>query len=48
MPDSNKPENLLVVFSMPEMINQIRFRTKLLEVENIKRMGTFPPMVGND
>lgn len=34
MPDSNKPENLLVVFSMDEMINQIKFRTHLFEMEN--------------
>jgi hypothetical protein len=34
MPDSNKPANLLVVFSMDEMINQIKFRTKLFEMEN--------------
>jgi hypothetical protein len=34
MPDSNKPGNLLVVFSMDEMINQIKFRTQLFEMEN--------------
>ena len=34
MPDINKPENLLVVFSMDEMINQIKFRTQLFEMEN--------------
>jgi hypothetical protein len=34
MPDSYKPANLLVVFSMDEMINQIKFRTQLFEMEN--------------
>jgi hypothetical protein len=34
MPDSNKLGNLLVVFSMDEMINQIKFRTHLFEMEN--------------
>jgi hypothetical protein len=33
MPDLNKPKNLLVVFSMDEMINQIKFRTHLFEME---------------
>ena len=39
MPDSNKPGSLLVVFSMAEMVNQIRFRTKLFEVENQVKVG---------
>ena len=34
MPDLNKPRNLLVVFSMDEMINQIKFRTQLFEMAN--------------
>jgi hypothetical protein len=34
MPDINKPANLLVVFSMDEMISQIKFRTQLFEMEN--------------
>ena len=34
MPDLNKPGSLLVVFSMKEMIRQIRFRTKIFEMEN--------------
>jgi hypothetical protein len=34
MPDSNKLGNLLVVFSMDEMINQIKFRNQLFEMEN--------------
>jgi hypothetical protein len=34
MPASYKPANLLVVFSMNEMINQIKFRTQLFELEN--------------
>jgi hypothetical protein len=34
MPDSNKPGNLLVVFSMKEMVSQIRFRTGLFEMAN--------------
>jgi len=32
MPNSNNPGSLLVVFSMKELINQIRFRTKLNEI----------------
>ena len=32
LPDINKPGNLLVVFSMNEMINQIKFRTHLFEM----------------
>jgi hypothetical protein len=32
MPDLNKPRNLLVVFPMDEMINQIKFRTQLFEM----------------
>jgi hypothetical protein len=39
MPDSNKPGSLLVVFSMAEMVNQIRFRTKLFELENQVKVG---------
>ena len=31
MPDLNQQGNLLVVFSMNEMINQIKFRTQLFE-----------------
>jgi hypothetical protein len=34
MPDSNKPGSLLVVFSIDEMKNQIKFRTKLFEMAN--------------
>ena len=34
MPDSNKPESLLVVFSMEEMLRQIKFRTQLFEMAN--------------
>jgi len=34
MPDLNKPGNLLVVFSMDEMINQVKFRTQLFELAN--------------
>ena len=34
MPDSNRPGSLLVVFSMNEMISQIKFRTRLFELEN--------------
>jgi uncharacterized protein YbaR (Trm112 family) len=34
MPDLNKPGKLLVVFSMDEMINQIKFRTQLVEMAN--------------
>ena len=34
MEKSNKPESLLVVFSMDEMINQIKFRTQLFEMAN--------------
>ena len=32
MPDSNKPESLLLVFSMDEMKSQIKFRTQLFEM----------------
>jgi hypothetical protein len=34
MPDSNKQGNLMVVFSMGEMVSQIKLRTQLFEVEN--------------
>ena len=34
MSNSNKPESLMIVFSMDEMVNQIKFRTKLFELEN--------------
>ncbi len=34
MPDLNKPGNLLVVFSMDELINQIKFRSQLFEMAN--------------
>ena len=34
MPDLNKSKNLLVVFSMDEMVNQIKFRAKLFDMEN--------------
>ncbi|WP_372682655.1 CpXC domain-containing protein [Desulfosarcina sp.] len=34
MPDLNKPRNLLVVFSLDEMRNQIKFRTQLFEMAN--------------
>jgi hypothetical protein len=34
MPGLNKPGKLLVVFSMDEMINQIKFRTQLAEMAN--------------
>ena len=34
MPDLNKPGSLLVVFSMEEMLSQIRFRTKVFQIEN--------------
>ena len=34
MEKSNKPESLLVVFSMDEMISQIKFRTQLFEIAN--------------
>ena len=34
MPDLNKPGSLVVVFSMEEMIRQIRFRTKIFEMQN--------------
>ena len=34
MPYSNKLGSLLVVFSMEEMVSQIKFRTKLFEMEN--------------
>jgi hypothetical protein len=34
MPDLNKPESLLVVFSMDEMRSQIKFRTQLFEMAN--------------
>jgi hypothetical protein len=33
MPDLNKPGSLLVVFFLAEMVNQIRFRTKLFDVQ---------------
>jgi hypothetical protein len=39
MPDINKPANLLVVFSMDEMISQIKFRTQLFEMENDVAVG---------
>ena len=39
MPNSNKPGSLMVVFSMDEMRNQIRFRTKLFEVEGDVAVG---------
>ncbi len=34
MEQSNKPESLMVVFSMDEMISQINFRTQLFEMAN--------------
>lgn len=34
MPGSDKQGDLLVIFSMDEMVNQIKFKTKLFEVEN--------------
>ena len=34
MPDLNKPGSLLVVFSMGEIISQIKFRTQLFEMAN--------------
>ena len=39
MPDLNKRESLLVVFSMEEMISQIKFRAKIFELENDVRVG---------
>jgi uncharacterized protein YbaR (Trm112 family) len=38
MQDSNKPGGLLAVFSMEEMVRQIKFRTKLYELENNSRV----------
>ena len=39
MPDSNKPGSLIVVFSMDEMINQIKFRTQLFEMKDSVKVG---------
>lgn len=38
MQDPNKAGSLLVVFSRKEMIKQIKFRTKLFELENDSRV----------
>jgi hypothetical protein len=39
MPGLENQEGLLVVFSMGEMVNQIKFRTKLFEVEGDVAVG---------
>jgi len=39
MPGLEKQDGLMVVFSLAEMVNQIRFRTKLFEVKNDVTVG---------
>ena len=39
MPGLEKQEGLLVVFSLGEMVHQIRFRTKLFEMRNDAEEG---------